>query len=138
MVVSDEAAVLAVLDRFRRAWEQGDAASVLSCFARGPETVVIGTDAGEYWRGYDALVEPFRTMTAAFTDLHYEWVDAPNIAVAEDVAWADAVLDTRLTAADGAQLAVTMRTSWVLRHASGWEVVQAHFSVAPPSPVAVY
>jgi uncharacterized protein (TIGR02246 family) len=138
VVVNDSNDVLAVLDRFRAGWEQGDAAGVLSCFARNPETVVIGTDSGEYWSGFDALVEPFQTMTDAFADLQYRWVDVPHITVKDDVAWADAVLDTRLTAADGERLNVTMRTSWVLRRAPEWEVVQAHFSVAPAAPVAAY
>jgi uncharacterized protein (TIGR02246 family) len=138
MVVSDADAVLAVLERFRAGWELGDAAGVLSCFARDADTVVIGTDADENWRGFDALVEPFEAMTGAFSDLHYRWVATPHVSVHGDTAWADAGLDTRLTTANGEQLDVTMRTSWVLRRTSGWEVVQAHFSIAPAAPVAAY
>jgi hypothetical protein len=33
---------------------------------------------------------------------------------------------------------VLMRTSWVLRQRDRWEIVQAHFSVAPAAPVAAY
>ncbi len=138
MVVSDDAAVLAVLERFRTGWERLDTEAVLGCFAEDPEIVVIGTDDNEYWHGFDALVEPFHTMVGTFTDLDYRWADAPHIVVHGDVAWADAVLDTRLTAANGERLVVIMRTSWVLRRATDWEVVQAHFSVAPTAPVAAY
>jgi ketosteroid isomerase-like protein len=137
MVVSEEA-VLGVLERFRRGWEERDAEAVLACFARDPQIAVIGTDEGEYWSGFDALVQPFRSMTEAFTDLEYRWVGEPRIVVHGDVAWADGVLDTKLTAADGQRLSVSMRTTWVLRRAVDWEVVQAHFSVAPAAPVAAY
>jgi len=138
MVVTGAGAVLAVLERFRLGWEARDADAVLACFARDPEIVVIGTDANEWWLGYDALVEPFRTMVGTFTDLDYRWKAQPHVVVDGSIAWADAVLETQLTAAAGERLAVTMRTSWVLRRAKRWEVVQAHFSVAPPAPVAAY
>lgn len=137
MVVSEETAVLAVLDRFRLGWEALDPDAVLACFAKDPEIVVIGTDAEEYWRGFDALVEPFRTMTGVFRDPVYRWVEPPHIHVHGDVAWADGRLDTSLTS-DGQRLSVLMRTSWVLRRKASWEIVQAHFSVAPATPVAAY
>lgn len=135
--MSDEIAVLAVLNQFRRGWEDLDAAAVLDCFARDSQTVVIGTDEGEYWRGFDALIAPFRSMTGAFTDPVYRWHGPPHIHVDGDIAWADGRLDTSLTA-DGEQLDVTMRTSWVLRRGARWQIVQAHFSVAPAAPVAAY
>lgn len=135
--MSEEGAVQAVLDRFRLGWESLDAEAVLACFADDPQIVVIGTDEDEYWRGFDALVEPFRSMTGAFTDPVYRWVEPPRIHVHGDVAWADARLDTSLTSG-GQRLAVLMRTSWVLRRNEGWEIVQAHFSVAPAAPVAAY
>ena len=137
MALSDAAAVLSVLDRFRAGWEGLDAEAVLDCFAHDAKVVVIGTDAGEYWRGFDALVHPFRAMVGAFTEPVYRWIDPPHIHVHGDVAWADARLDTSLTS-DGQRLAVLMRTSWVLRRRASWEIVQAHFSVAPAAPVAAY
>ena len=137
MALSDAAAVLSVLDRFRAGWEGLDAEAVLDCFAHDAKVVVIGTDAGEYWRGFDALVDPFRAMVGAFTEPVYRWIDPPHIEVLGEVAWADAPLEAALTA-DSGRMVVVMRTSWVLRHRERWEVVQAHFSVAPPSPVAAY
>jgi ketosteroid isomerase-like protein len=135
--MSDPVTVLAVLDRFRAGWEALDADAVLACFARDPEIVVIGTDEGEYWRGFDTLVEPFRTMVGAFSDPEYRWASQPQITVHRDLAWADGVLDTQLTA-DGERLVVRMRTTWVLQRRAAGEIVQAHFSVAPPAPVAAY
>ena len=137
MVVRDDEAVMAVLDRFRTGWEALDADAVLACFARDAGIVVIGTDENEYWRGFDALVAPFRSMVGAFRDPVYRWEAPPQIHVDGDVAWADGRLDTSLIS-DGQRLAVSMRTSWVLRRGEDWEIVQAHFSVAPAAPVAAY
>jgi ketosteroid isomerase-like protein len=136
-VVSDTEAVLAVLDRFRVGWEALDADTVLDCFAKDPDIVVIGTDEDEYWRGFDALIEPFRMMVGAFSDPVYRWDGSAQIHVEGDIAWADGRLDTSLTT-DGERLAVSMRTSWVLRRGARWEIVQAHFSVAAAAPVAAY
>jgi hypothetical protein len=118
-------------------WEHLDGEAVLGCFAADPQIVVIGTDENEYWRGFDALVEPFRTMVGAFSDPVYRWVEPPHVQLHGNIAWADARLDTSLTAHDE-RLAVLMRTSWVLRHRDRWEIVQAHFSGAPAAPVAAY
>lgn len=137
MVVSEADAVRAVLDRFRAGWEALDSEAVLACFARDPEITVIGTDEGEYWHGYHALVEPFRTMAGAFSDALYRWAVPPRVTLDGDVAWADGVLETQLTAA-GEKLAVRLRTTWVLSRRLDWKIVQAHFSVAPPAPVAAY
>jgi ketosteroid isomerase-like protein len=76
-------------------------------------------------------------MTEVFRDAVYRWVEPPRIHVHGDVAWADARLDTGVTSA-GQRLGVLMRTSWVLRRQARWEIVQAHFSVAPAAPVAAY
>jgi hypothetical protein len=72
---ADEAAVRDVLERIRDGWERMDAEAVLACFEPVDGTVVIGTDEPEYWIGYTAFAEPFRQMTASFTDAEYRWAD---------------------------------------------------------------
>jgi uncharacterized protein (TIGR02246 family) len=138
VVVSAEAEVAAVLERFRRGWEEHDIDAVLSCFAESDETVVIGTDADEYWRGYRSLVEPFRAMASAFEEARYRWSTGPVIGVDGDHAWADGTLDTAVVA--GTQrVEARLRTTWLLRRrAEGWRVMQAHFSVAPAAAVVTY
>lgn len=137
-MTADAADVREVLDRFRIGWESLDAEMVLSCFDDSPATTVIGTDLPEYWRGFAEMAEPFRAMAGAFSDPEYRWAVEPRITVAGDMAWADGVLATRLTA-DGAEVAADLRSTWVLaRRANGWKVVQAHFSVAADTPVAGY
>jgi ketosteroid isomerase-like protein len=138
VVVSAVDEVRDVLERFRAGWEALDIPAVLDCFANDPNTVVIGTDANEYWRGFNALLGPFHAMGDAFGDAHYAWAQGPAITMAGDLAWADGVLDTSMTA-DRAQIDVRLRTTWVLRlQPEGWKIMQAHFSVAPTSPVVAY
>jgi len=137
-VSDDIQAVRSVLERFRLGWEALDTEAVLDCFEPSPATTVIGTDAVEYWRGFDSMVEPFRAMTDAFSAPRYAWALDPRIEVAGDTAWADGVLDTTLTTEDG-EVTAELRSTWVLaRRPAGWMVVQAHFSVAPAEPVAGY
>lgn len=134
----DGDAVREVLDRFRRGWELLDATAVLSCFEESDATTVIGTDLPEYWRSFSEMEGPFRAMAGAFSDPEYRWGVEPRITVAGDVAWADGVLATRLTA-EGAEVTADLRSTWVLaRRAEGWKVVQAHFSIAADTPVAGY
>lgn len=138
MVVSAEMEVRAVLERFRRGWEEGDIEAVLSCFAEAENTVVIGTDADEYWRGYRSFADPFRAMASAFEEAHYRWTTGPVIGLDGDSAWADGVLDT-VVGLRGETVQAQLRTTWLLRRsAAGWQVTQAHFSVAPDAPVAAY
>jgi hypothetical protein len=137
-VNDDVDGVLEILDRFRAGWEALDPEMVLGCFERSAATTVVGTDASEYWRGYDALVAPFRAMTAAFDAPRYTWALRPRVEVAGDSAWADGVLDTTLVTESG-EVRAEMRSTWVLRRVAGdWKIVQAHFSVAPDEPVAGY
>jgi ketosteroid isomerase-like protein len=137
-VVTSADEVLGVLERFRSGWESNDIGGVLGCFADTTETVVIGTDEGEYWRGHASLVAPFQAMGAAFKQAQYRWQESPSITVAGDVAWADGVLDTALVAS-GVPTQVRMRTSFVLRRRpEGWRVVLGHFSVAAANQVAAY
>lgn len=131
-------AVREVLDRFCRGWEAGDADAVLGCFVADGATTVVGTDPDEYWRGYGAFAAPFRTMSEAFGDARYVWATEPEIHASGDVAWADGIIDTSLVSG-GQQISARMRTTWTLRHGpDGWQVVQAHFSVAPNAAVAAY
>jgi ketosteroid isomerase-like protein len=137
-MTADAADVLEVLDRFRSGWESLDADVVLSCFDEAGTTTVIGTDRPEYWRSFAEMAEPFRAMAGAFSDPVYRWALEPRITVAGDVAWADGVLATRVTA-DGTDVSADLRSTWVLaRKIDGWKVVQAHFSVAADTPVAEY
>ncbi len=131
----DRAAILEVLEGIRRGWETMDGEAVLACFEPEEATVVIGTDEPEYWIGYDAFVEPFRSMAGAFEDGSYRWTDGPTVDIADPVAWSTGKLLGMFTS-DGERVELDMRTTHVLRRGSdGWRIVQAHYSVAASEPV---
>jgi hypothetical protein len=131
----DRAAVLEVLEGIRRGWETMDGEKVLACFEPEATTVVIGTDEPEYWIGYDAIVEPFRSMAGAFEDGDYRWTDGPTVDILDAVAWSTGKLLGTFTS-DGDRVELDMRTTHVLRRGPhGWRIVQAHYSVAASEPV---
>jgi ketosteroid isomerase-like protein len=132
----DIAAVRDVLERVRSGWERMDSEAVLACFDPDPRTVVIGTDAGEYWIGYESFVGAFRAMGGAFSDAEYRWTDGPSVDVAGIVAWSTGRLVGTFTAGD-ARIELDMRATHVLRRGQGgWRIVQGHYSVAAAEPVA--
>ena len=139
MVVTDadRQAVADLLERFREAWARLDADAALACFDPEPGTVVIGTDAGEFWRSYQDLVEPFQAMTTAFDRADYAYGDGdPNMEIAGDMAWAAGMLHGAFDTANG-RIELPMRMSAVMRRRpdGSWIVRHAHFSVASAEPV---
>jgi uncharacterized protein (TIGR02246 family) len=140
MVVTDadRRAVADLLERFRDAWERLDAASALACFEPDAGTIVIGTDAGEFWRGHAALVEPFAAMTDAFGRAEYAYAPGdPSVEILGEVAWAAGVLKGSFDTADG-RIELPMRMTAVMRRRDdgSWTMRHAHFSVPAAEPVA--
>lgn len=131
----DRAAILEVLEGIRRGWETMDGEAVLGCFEPEATTVVIGTDEPEYWIGYDAIVEPFRSMAGTFDDGAYRWTDGPSVEIDGSVAWSTGKLVGAFSS-DGDRVELDMRTTHVLRRGpEGWRIVQAHYSLAASEPV---
>lgn len=136
MVSADIDAVRDVLERIRGGWEQMDGEAVLACFEPKDTTVVIGTDATEYWIGFEAFAGPFRQMADAFSKAEYHWAAGePTVEVLGDVAWSTGrlvgVFETGET-----RVELDMRTTHVLRrNAGGWQIVQGHYSTAAADPV---
>ncbi len=108
------AEILDVLERIRAGWEHMDGEAVLACFEESARTVVIGTDASEYWVGYEALVEPFRAMAGTFSDAAYRWTDGPTVDVQDGVAWSTGKLLGAFNSGDD-RIELDMRTTHVLR-----------------------
>lgn len=127
--------VLEVLERVRDGWERMDGETVLACFEPSAGTVVIGTDAPEYWIGFDAFAEPFRQMANTFSNAAYRWADGPSVEVQDGVAWSTGRL-IGLFESEGERVELDMRTTHVLRRGpDGWRIVQGHYSVAAAEPV---
>lgn len=127
----------ATLERLRQAWAELDADSALACFAESGDLIVVGTDAHEYWHGFEAIIAPFRAMTDAFNNAEYAWEpDDPGIVIRGDIAWAAGRLTGRFVS-DGQSITLAMRTTYVLAWAGdAWLIEQAHFSVPSTQPVA--
>ena len=131
----DAAAVLGVLEHVRAGWEQLDSEAVLACFEPMASTVVIGTDAPEYWIGYESFEDSFRAMGEAFSDAEYRWTDGPSVAIQDGVAWSTGRLVGTFTSGDD-RIVLDMRTTHVLRRGEdGWRIVQGHYSLAAAEPV---
>ena len=127
--------VLDVLERVRDGWERMDGEAVLACFEPGPGTVVIGTDAPEYWIGFDAFAEPFRKMANTFSNAVYRWADGPSVDMEDGVAWSTGRL-IGVFESEGQHVELDMRTTHVLRRGpDGWRIVQGHYSAAAAEPV---
>jgi uncharacterized protein (TIGR02246 family) len=139
MVVTDadRRAVDDLLERFRDAWARLDANAALACFEEDAGTVVIGTDGGEFWRGHDALIEPFGAMTTAFEHAEYAYGDGdPSVEILGEMAWATGMLHGAFDTANG-RIELPMRMTAVMRRRPdrSWIMRHAHFSVASAEPV---
>jgi hypothetical protein len=131
--------VRTVVDAFWRGWTVLDPAAILATIADRPDTLLIGTDEPEYWRGKGSLTEPFAAMAGAFDEERVAWADGdPVISVVGDVAWVVGRVATAVRI--GAEtIESAMRATFVLvRQGGAWAVVHAHFSVGPTAPVAGY
>lgn len=124
-------AVHEVLERIRIGMEHLDMDMVLDCFDHGSEVVVVGTDLGEYWMGFEAFEEPFRRMGTAFSDATYWWDDGNPVVVARETwALASGSLNGRFSSESG-EVTLPMRTTHAFeKRADGWKILQAHYSLA--------
>jgi ketosteroid isomerase-like protein len=126
------------VERFRQGWEALDAGAVLATFSRDLSVLVWGTDADEEWRGFDALVEPFRAQTESFSEPRYSWEGDAVVWSRADMGCVAGTLYVSLTAGED-QVSVPMRSTFVLaRESVGWRIVHAHFSVGQAEQVASY
>ncbi|MGH2654694.1 MAG: nuclear transport factor 2 family protein [Actinomycetota bacterium] len=126
------------VERFREGWEDLNAYAVLATFSRDPSLLVWGTDADEEWRGFEALVAPFRSQTVAFTEPRYAWQGDPVVWSGEDIGCVAGTLQVSLRT-EGGVVSVRMRSTFVLaRERGSWQIVHAHFSVGQAEQVAPY
>ncbi len=135
----DEPSVRAAIDAFWAGWAELDPAAILATIADRPDTILIGTDADEYWRGKMSLEGPFTAMSLAFDEELVVWEPGdPVLSIVGDAAWAVGRLSARVRAG-GEVTTSNMRTTFILvRREAAWSIVHAHFSVTPSAPVAGY
>jgi hypothetical protein len=119
----------ALLGRYYAASAQGDTAFLDQLIARRPGTLVIGTDAAEWWRGGDQI---FQIWSAAWRERGGLPVQGsrPQAFRSGEVGWADDQASWQLP--DGRT--IPFRLTAVFHHGGQeWQLVQAHFSIGVPN-----
>lgn len=128
MTIDTAPDLIALLHDYYQASARSDTQFLDHLIARGPGTLVIGTDPGEWWAGGDAIVDTWSaawhsrggmpvvgSMPTAFREGDLGWI-------ADRAAW-------RLP--DGREL--PFRLTAVFHYdLDRWVLVQAHFSVGVP------
>ena len=127
------------LDNFTTGWENSDAELILSTVAQQEDVVIYGTDLVERWIGYDEFVGPVLEQVQVLVDPVYTWGEGePRINIQGDTGWANGDLKIEFKMGGEAQ-EVTMRSTFVLlKQASKWKIVQAHFSIGVEEAVVEY
>jgi SnoaL-like domain len=118
-----------LLQRYYTASAQGDTTFLDLLIARHPGTLVIGTDAAEWWRGGEQIVE---TWTAAWQQRGGLPVhdSRPEAYRAGDVGW---VADQATWLLPDGRAIPFRLTAVFQRQDQAWRLVQAHFSVGVPN-----
>jgi hypothetical protein len=117
------------LARYYAASAQGDVDFLDQLLAREPGTLVVGTDAAEWWRGGEQI---FQTWSAAWRQRGGLPVQGsqPSAFRSGDVGWLDDQAEWRLP--DGRRLPFRL-TAVFHWEADAWRLVQAHFSIGVPN-----
>jgi ketosteroid isomerase-like protein len=129
-IAAEKALIMSVIDEYAKSNEAEDIEVISRIFAHDDDMVTFGTDAAEYWVGY----EPFRQATikqfeavdsgkATFTDVRIK------VHKSGEVAWLTGFV--RFTGNSAAQpFNVTARLTYVLEKRDGrWIVVHTHASI---------
>jgi hypothetical protein len=119
----------ALLARYYAASAQGDTDFLDQLIARRPDTLVVGTDATEWWRGGEQI---FQTWSAAWRERGGLPVQRsqPSAFRSGDIGWVDDQAEWRLR--DGRAQPFRL-TAVFHREADTWRMIQAHFSIGVPN-----
>jgi len=123
--------VSAVIRAFFDAMNRQDLAQMERIIAHDPDSVHIGTDTGEIWRGWSLLhadtIEQFDRLdvySAPIRDL------AVHASADGDVAWYSHLLDAEIRSSHGTQSWSVARFTGVLKKIDGhWQLTQTHVSL---------
>jgi len=119
----------ALLAGYYAASAQGDVSLLDQLIARQPDTLVIGTDATEWWRGGEQI---FQTWSAAWRERGGLPVEGsrPEAFRSGDVGWVDDRALWRRPDGRTVPFRLTAVFHW---DANAWRMVQAHFSIGVPN-----
>jgi hypothetical protein len=118
-----------LLQRYYAASAQGDTDFLAQLIARHPGTLVVGTDAAEWWHGGEQIIA---TWSAAWRERGGLPVHSsqPEAYRAGDVGW---VADQAMWRLPTGQSIPFRLTAIFHRQGQAWQMVQAHFSVGVPN-----
>ena len=129
-LTAEEAAARAVVDMWLQMWENEDVALFDEAFSHDPDMIIFGTDAAEYWVGYETARESIELQLGVFEDTQGS-VRNQVVKVHEsgEVAWFTEMMDMEVVSGDEL-VELTVWFSGVLeKRNDGWKIVQFHASV---------
>jgi hypothetical protein len=59
-------------ERLYRSWEALDYEAMLEAIARDHNALMIGSDPGEWWAGYEVITAVMRTQAQEIPQIHFE------------------------------------------------------------------
>jgi SnoaL-like domain len=119
----------ALLERYYAASAQGDTVFLDQLIARQASTLVVGTDATEWWRGGDQIVQTWSAAWRTRGGLPVQ-DSRPQAFRSGNVGWVDDHARWRLP--DGRTMPFRL-TAVFLHDDQEWRMVQAHFSIGVPN-----
>jgi len=136
-LTAEEAAARAVVDMWQQMWETEDMALFDEAFSHDPDMIIFGTDAAEYWVGYETARESIEYQFSVFEDTNGTLRNqVVKVHESGEVAWFSEMMDMEVTSG-GERVELTIWFSGVLeKRNDGWKIVQFHASV-PVSGQAV-
>lgn len=138
-LVAERAAAKAVVDMWLQVWETRDMALFDRAFSHDPDMIIFGTDASEYWVGYEMARKSIEHQLGVFEDT--EGTVRNQVVKVHDsgeVAWFTEMMDMSVTSG-GERMDLMIWFSGVLEKRAGtWTIVQFHASVPVAGQAVAY
>jgi ketosteroid isomerase-like protein len=136
---AEEAAARAVVDMWLQMWEEEDIALFDEAFSHDPDMIIFGTDAAEYWVGYESARESIEFQLGVFEDTQGTVRNqVVNVHESGEVGWFTEMMDLEVISGEE-QVELTVWFSGVLeKQKGGWKIVQFHASVPVSGQAVAY
>lgn len=133
VVIDERIAIKKAIDAWINAVEKRDASLLPRVVTQDRGSVWIGSGAGEWLVGFDALEQAIQAQNAALEDIHIKVSDETIHASQQgDMAWVTNqwVFSGKM---GGQSMAIDLRCTWVLeKRQDHWIIVHFHKSVGLP------
>ena len=138
-LVAEQAAAKAVVDMWQQVWETKDMALFDRAFSHDPDMIIFGTDAAEYWVGYEMARKSIEYQLGVYEDTEGTVRNqVVKVHASGEVAWFTEMMDMSVTSG-GEHMDLTIWFSGVLEKRAGtWTLVQFHASVPVAGQAVAY